>query len=95
MAFFSPLVRVYHLAAALVPAVLFCRGPREGRDWLWFASAAAVLFAMTLRQRNLLGDHLWRVLDLGGLLHFGLIGMLVWLVRHCGDPALRAASKTP
>ena len=70
---------------AAASAALFCRGPRKAidgrRDWLWFGTALILLATMTLRQRKLLGEDLWRWLDLGGALHFGLIGMLVWLLR--------------
>jgi hypothetical protein len=84
--FFSPLVRVYHLAATMLPFALFCRGPRQGRDVWWWSTAFAVLFAMTLRQRSLIGETLWRCLDGGGLLHFALVGMLVWLLRESRSP---------
>jgi len=84
--FFAPLVRVYHLAAAMLPFALFCRGPRRGPDFWWWASAFAVLFALTLRQRSLIGETLWRSLDGGGLLHFALVGMLVWLLRESRSP---------
>lgn len=90
--FFAPLVRVYHLAGAMLPFALFCRGPRSRRDWLWWATAAACLFAMTLRQRKLLGDTLWRAFDAGGLLHAALVAMAVWLLR---DAAARAAASRP
>jgi hypothetical protein len=90
MVFFAPLVRVYHLAAALLPFALFCRGPRSRGDVLWWLTALGVLFAMTLRQKNLLGETLWRNLDAGGLLHFALVAMLVWLVR-----ASRSSRETP
>lgn len=86
MSLFAPLLRVYHLAAALLPCALFCRGPRHRADWLWWATAIAILFAMTLRQKNLLGETLWSTLDSGGLLHFGLVAMLVWLVRDSAAP---------
>ena len=79
MSLFSPLLRVYHLSAAMLAFALFCRGPRGRRDVLWSTTALGLLFAMTLRQRNLLGEALWRALDVGGLLHFALIGLLVWL----------------
>lgn len=85
MALFAPLVRVYHLAAALVPFALFCRGPAAGRgrrDLLWAATALAFLFALTLRQKKLLGETLWRAFDVGGLLHAALVGLLVWSLRH-------------
>lgn len=88
--FFAPLVRVYHLAAALLPFALFCQGPRARNDLLWWLAAAGVLFAMTLRQKDLLGEHLWRVLDAGGLLHFALVAMLCWLVRASRTPAPEA-----
>lgn len=80
--FFAPLVRVYHLAATLLPFALFCRGPRAARDVLWWSTAIAILFAMTLRQKKLLGETLWRNLDASGLLHFALVAMLCWLVRE-------------
>lgn len=86
IAFFAPLVRVYHLAAAMLPFALFCRGPRRGPDFWWWATALSVLFALTLRNRRLLGDTLWRSLDGGGLLHFALVGMLVWLLRESRSP---------
>lgn len=79
--FYAPLVRVYHLAAAMLPFALFCRGPHGRRDWLWWLTALLVLFSMTLRQRKLLGETLWRAFDAGGLLHFALVAMLVWFVR--------------
>lgn len=79
--FYAPLVRVYHLAAAMLPFALFCRGPHGRRDWLWWLTALLVLFSMTLRQRNLLGETLWRAFDAGGLLHFALVAMLVWFVQ--------------
>jgi alpha-1,2-mannosyltransferase len=84
--FFAPLVRVYHLAAAVLPLAWFCRGPRARHDWLWWCAALGALFALTLRQRKLLGESLWRTLEAGGLLHFTLVAMLVWLVRDCGGP---------
>ncbi|HEB53879.1 MAG TPA: DUF2029 domain-containing protein [bacterium] len=84
--FFSPLVRTYHLAAMLAAAVLFCRGPRSRRDWLWFATASTLAFAMTLRQRNLIGVPAWRYLGLGGALHFALVAMTVWLARTARRP---------
>jgi hypothetical protein len=83
IALFSPLTRVYHLAGALLPFALFCRGPgrpgRRRRDWLWWITAFALLFCLTLRQRRLLGETWWRALDAGGALHFALVGLLVWL----------------
>ena len=85
--FFAPLVRVYHLAAALLPGALFCRGPRARGDLLWWLAALGILFALTLRQKKLLGETLWRALDAGGLLHFALVAMLCWLVRENGAPA--------
>jgi hypothetical protein len=91
-AFFAPLVRVYHLAAVLLPFALFCRGPRPGRDVLWWTAAVATLFSMTLRQKALLGEALWKVLDHGGLLHFAMVTMLIWLVRD-GRPS--ASESTP
>lgn len=84
--FFAPLVRVYHLAGALLPFALFCRGPRRRGDLLWWIAATAVLCAMTLRQKKLLGETLWRALDAGGLLHFALVAMLWWLVRESRTP---------
>ncbi len=83
-AFFTPLVRVYHLVAALVPFVLFCRGPRTRGDTLWWITAAGFLFAMTARQKNLLGETLWRAFDTGALLHGCLVAMVVWLMRGTG-----------
>jgi hypothetical protein len=82
---FAPLTRVYHLAAALLPCALFCRGPAGRRDLLWWATALALLLSMTLRQKKLLGETLWRAFDHGGLLHFALVGLLVWLWR-CPPP---------
>lgn len=78
MSLFSPLLRVYHLAAALPALALFCRGPAHRRDGLWHATAIALLLAMTLRQKRLLGESLWRWFDAGGLLHFALVGLIVW-----------------
>ncbi|MBL9077034.1 MAG: DUF2029 domain-containing protein [Planctomycetes bacterium] len=80
--FFAPLVRVYHLAAVLPAFALFCRGPHRRRDWLWWLTAGGVLFALTLRQKKLLGETLWRTFDAGGLLHFALVAMLLWFVRE-------------
>jgi hypothetical protein len=81
---FAPLLRTYHLAAAIVPFVLFCRGPRGKRDVLWLAAAAVFLFTLTLRQKKLLGETLWRTLDGGASLHLGLVLMILWLVRDAG-----------
>jgi hypothetical protein len=86
MSVFAPLLRVYHLAAVLPAAMLFCTGPRTSappirRDWLWLTTAGVLLVTMTLRQRNLLGETLWRALDTGGPLHLGLIGLAVWCCR--------------
>ncbi|HEX5050815.1 MAG TPA: glycosyltransferase 87 family protein [Planctomycetota bacterium] len=95
MLFFTPLVRVLHLATAMLPFALFCRGPRDRRDGLWWAVATAMLFAMTLRQKNLIGATLWRTLDGGGLLHFALVAMLIWLVRatrYTAPPRCNAGS---
>jgi hypothetical protein len=78
---FPPLLRTYHLAAAIVPFVLFCRGPRTRRDLLWFAAATVFLFTLTLRQKKLLGETLWRTLDGGAALHLGLVLAILWLAR--------------
>ena len=80
-AVFAPLLRTYHLAAAMVPFVLFCRGPRGRADVLWWTTAALVLATLTLRQRNLLGEPLWRVLDGGAMLHVALVLLVAWSVR--------------
>lgn len=81
--FFAPLTRVYHLTAMLLPCALFCRGPDGRRDWLWWATATGLLLSLTLRQKWLLGTTLWRALDAGGLLHFALVALLLWLSsRH-------------
>lgn len=85
MAFFSPLTRVYHLAATLLAFALFCRGPQGRRDGLWWTAAITALFAMTLRQRKLLGETLWRAFDTGALLHLSMVLTLLWLLRHDGD----------
>jgi len=77
MALFSPLTRVYHLAMALLPAALFCHGPRR-RDFAWWFAAAVFALTLPLRQRHLLGEPLWRWFDNGGLLHFGLVALLLW-----------------
>jgi len=81
IAFFAPLVRVYHLTAALIAGVLFARGPKGRGDWLWHATAVGLLMTMTLRQRNLIGEAAWRYLDLGAFLHVTLVAMTVWLLR--------------
>lgn len=80
--FFSPLTRAYHLAGAVLPFALFCRGPASRRDALWLVVAAGCAFALTLRQKNLLGETLWRAFDLGGLLHLSLVLMTLWLCLH-------------
>ena len=95
MALFAPLTRTYHLAAAALPAWLFIWSAPgwPGRSWrrrehathstptpwLWWATAACLAFAMTLRQKSLLGRELWLALDQIGMLHFGLLGMSLWL----------------
>jgi alpha-1,2-mannosyltransferase len=81
--FFSPLTRVYHLAGALLAGALFCRGPHRRADVLWWIVALALALAMPLRQKALLGETLWRALDVGGLLHFALVGMSLWLMLAC------------
>ncbi len=81
MSLLSPLTRVYHLAAIAPAAALLCAiGPGSGRVARTFAIATWVAFAVALplRQRKLLGDELWWTLDNVGLIHFGLVAMLVW-----------------
>ena len=80
---FAPLLRTYHLAAAMVPFVAFCRGPRR-RDVLWWVAAAVLLFTLTLRQKNLLGEAAWRALDGGAALHVGLVLVAAWSAREAG-----------
>lgn len=80
MAFFSPYTTTYHLVGALLPGALFCRGPAR-RDWLWWAAALLLLLSMTLRQKKLIGETLWRAFDDYNMLHVGLVLLLVWLVR--------------
>jgi hypothetical protein len=92
MALFSPLTRVYHLAGAVLPFAWFCRGPRARGDLLWWLTAAAFLFAMTLRQKKLLGETLWRAFDHGGLLHFATLGLLCWLVRDARGATAQTAA---
>jgi hypothetical protein len=81
---FAPLLRTYHLAAAMVPFVLFCRGPRGPRDALWWTAAALMLVTLTVRQRNLLGETLWRAFDGGAMLHLALVLLVAWSVRDAG-----------
>ena len=81
MSFFAPLTRTYHLTAILLPCALFCRGPNSRRDWLWWLCAVGLLFTLTLRQRNLLGEAAWRFLDLSCALHVELLCMVAWLIR--------------
>ncbi len=80
---FAPLLRTYHLAAAMVPFVLFCRGPHR-RDVLWWSTALVFLFTLTLRQKNLLGETAWRALDGGAMLHLALVLLVVWSAREAG-----------
>jgi len=91
LSLFAPLLRLYHLPAASVAFALFSRGPTappartasSQRDWLWWSTAAVLLLAMTLRQKKLLGETLWRTLDGGAFLHLGLVLSCVWLLRDC------------
>lgn len=90
LSLFSPLLRVYHLPAAALAFALFCRGASRGEgtskqrpDVLWWLTALILLFAMTLRQKKLLGETLWRALDGGAFLHLGLVLLCVWLLRDC------------
>lgn len=90
LSLFSPLLRVYHLPAAALAFALFCRGARRAgaaskprTDVLWWLTALVLLFAMTLRQKKLLGETLWRALDGGAFLHLGLVLLCVWLLRGC------------
>ncbi|MCA8952481.1 MAG: DUF2029 domain-containing protein [Planctomycetes bacterium] len=82
MSFFSPVLRVYHLAAAAPAFVLYCRGPNGRRDLLWWVTSLVLLFTMTLRQHRLLGKTLWRGLEVYGVLHFALVALTVWLWRR-------------
>ena len=87
---FAPLLRTYHLAAAMVPFALFCRGPRRGRDVWWWSAAALFLLTLTARQKNLLGEGLWRAFDGGAMLHVALVLLAAWLARDATpreDPA--------
>lgn len=81
MSLLAPLTRVYHLAAILLPGLLFCTGPRR-RDVLWWLVALGLAFSMPLRQKKLIGETLWRTFDHYGLLHFALVGLCVWLLRN-------------
>jgi HAMP domain-containing protein len=97
MSVFAPLLRVYHLAAALVPFALFCRGPRGRGDVLWWATSLLLLATMTLRQRKLLGEAAWRFCDGGALLHLALVLLAVWLVREAraGAPSAQQRGIQP
>jgi len=80
--FFAPLTRVYHLAGVTLPVMLFVlHGPGRGaRRWTFVAICAGLLITMPLRQRALLGEPLWHWLHFSGVLHFSLVGVLVWIV---------------
>lgn len=86
MNLFAPLLRVYHLAAALVPFALFCRGPASRRDVLWWLAAGGLLLAMTARQKKLLGETLWRAFDGGAFLHVAIVLLIVWSWREVRGP---------
>jgi hypothetical protein len=89
MSLLAPLTRVYHLAAVMLPGLMFCTGPRR-RDWLWWLTALALAFSMPLRQKNLVGTTLWRALDDYGTLHLALVGICVWLLRNVSSLAADA-----
>lgn len=80
--FFSPLTRTYHLSAILLPCAMFCRGPRSSRDLLWMFTATCFLLTQTLRQKNLIGETAWRLLDISCAHHVALLAMLAWLIRQ-------------
>jgi hypothetical protein len=90
IAFFSPLTRAYHLAGALLPFAMFCRGPTSRRDVLWWSAAIAVAAAQTFRQRKLLGDTLWRLIDNLGVMHLGMVAITVWLLLLARRDAVSA-----
>jgi hypothetical protein len=82
IALLAPLTRSYHLAPALLPGLLFCQlgpGRRPLAIGLWLLTAALLSSALLLRQRSLLGETLWRGLDQVGVLHLGLVGLLLWI----------------
>lgn len=101
LSLFAPLLRIYHLTAAVVPFALFCTGPRRSavtgrsRDVLWWTTAAILLLAMTLRQKKLLGEALWRALDGGAFLHLGLVLLIVWLARQAEPSGPEVATSPP
>ena len=80
--FFAPLTRTYHLAAALLPCAMFCRGPRGARDALWMFGAVGFLSTQTLRQKSLMGEAAWRFLDLSCAHHLALLAVMAWLMRE-------------
>jgi hypothetical protein len=87
IAFFSPLTRVYHLAGALLPFALFCRGPRRLFDPIWWAIAFCSLISLSLRQRKWIGEDLWRAIETHGVLHFTMVAMCLWLWQLARDDA--------
>jgi hypothetical protein len=87
IAFFSPLTRVYHLAGALLPFALFCRGPRRLWDPAWWTIAVCALISLSLRQRKWIGEDLWRAIEAYGVLHFTMVAMCVWLWQLARDDA--------
>jgi hypothetical protein len=93
---FAPLTRSYHCALLALAGMWFVAAPCKGvgRRVAWTVIATAFAVSMQLRQKSILGRDLWRALDHCGLVHFGIVGMLVLLactptVPAVGDPHSR------
>ena len=89
MALFSPLTRSYHCAMLALAGMWFVAEPKPTmvRRLVWSLIAAAFAFGMILRQKSLLGRDLWSALDRCGLVHFGIVGMLVLLAVPAREKA--------
>ncbi|GAB4138550.1 MAG: hypothetical protein Fur0037_04320 [Planctomycetota bacterium] len=100
IAFFSPHANVYHLAGAALPFAMFCLGalgpaPGVRRGLLWWTAAIGFACSLTLRQKKLVGETLWRGLSDYGVLHVSLVLLTLWLVSWIRGAAAKSGTPLP
>ena len=103
VALFAPILRAYHMIAAILPCALLCSELefrwKDKLSILWWTTLILQALAQPLRQKALLGEQVWEWVDHASVQHFAIVSLLAWIAlgvfRPCRSAAEGALSRSP